>query len=209
MTRIDFYVLPAVSSAMAQTALPIDVDSPALDDDEKNRFELVCKLALKAARQQQSVYVHTPDPETTELLDALLSQRLQHSEIGHRLAVPDSRPAAQHTEAATPMRRPKAARAESAYTLSAPAHANQVQDCDPSSGRASVNDVPIEIGHNSEPAGGQQVLINLAANVPLFFSRFRRMLEIISADTEHRLSGRQRYLFYRDRGYPLKHHHLR
>ncbi len=52
------------------------------------------------------------------------------------------------------------------------------------------------------------VLINLAAGVPAFFSRFERVAEIIDQDAATRDTGRERYRFYRDRGYSLTHHSL-
>jgi DNA polymerase III subunit chi len=42
--------------------------------------------------------------------------------------------------------------------------------------------------------------------VPTFFGRFERVAEIIVQD--RRDVGRDRYRFYRDRGYPLFHHEL-
>lgn len=67
---------------------------------------------------------------------------------------------------------------------------------------------PIHIGWNEPPAQHDQVLINLAAEIPLCFSRFDRVAEIVSATEQAREQGRQRYRFYRDRGYPLQTHRL-
>jgi len=69
-------------------------------------------------------------------------------------------------------------------------------------------DTPIIIGHDPEPSCKADVLINLAPAVPLFFSRFERVAEIISQQAEEKTSGRERYRFYRDRGYTLKTHNL-
>jgi len=52
------------------------------------------------------------------------------------------------------------------------------------------------------------VLINLAAEVPLFFSRFLRVAELVGTDSSAKTQGRERFRFYRDRGYPLKTHEL-
>lgn len=64
---------------------------------------------------------------------------------------------------------------------------------------------PIMIGWSTppEPDG---LLINLGASVPGFFGRFERVAEIIVQS--RRDTGRERYRFYRDRGYPLFHHEL-
>lgn len=67
---------------------------------------------------------------------------------------------------------------------------------------------PIVVGHHEAPETDADVLINLAAAVPLFFSRFLRVAEIIGGDEQARQTGRERYRFYRDRGYPLDTHEL-
>ncbi|HEY8355759.1 MAG TPA: DNA polymerase III subunit chi [Methylophilaceae bacterium] len=48
------------------------------------------------------------------------------------------------------------------------------------------------------------VLINLQADYPPFFSRFTRLIEIVGLDEEDRASARARYKFYRERGYELR-----
>ena len=65
---------------------------------------------------------------------------------------------------------------------------------------------PIHIGWGTEPEPHDDVLINLTAEVPLFFSRFERVAEIIPTDEQAKQQGRGRYKFYRDRGYPLETH---
>ena len=75
---------------------------------------------------------------------------------------------------------------------------------DQSSGQDSDGDTPIHIGHGSEPGHHSDLLINLADEVPLFFSRFERVAEIVAADT--RDIARDRFRFYRDRGYSLETH---
>ncbi|OGB22209.1 MAG: DNA polymerase III subunit chi [Burkholderiales bacterium RIFCSPLOWO2_02_FULL_57_36] len=50
-----------------------------------------------------------------------------------------------------------------------------------------------------------QILINLSSRTPAHFARFERMFEIISPDETDRLAGRDRYRFYKERGYPLTH----
>jgi DNA polymerase-3 subunit chi len=49
------------------------------------------------------------------------------------------------------------------------------------------------------------VLINLSGRTPAHFARFERMFEIISADEADKAAGRDRYRYYKDRGYPLTH----
>lgn len=69
-------------------------------------------------------------------------------------------------------------------------------------------DCPVLIGHGNEPVANQGVLVNLDEEVPLFFSRFERVVEIINQDENVRQSGRNRFKFYRDRGYDLHSHTL-
>jgi len=67
---------------------------------------------------------------------------------------------------------------------------------------------PVRIGHDPEQAAPAEVLINLAPQVPLFFSQYERVAEIIDQSPAHKDSGRERYRFYRDRGYTLKTHNI-
>lgn len=52
------------------------------------------------------------------------------------------------------------------------------------------------------------VLINLGSITPEFFSRFERLVEIVTTDEDDRASGRSRFRFYKDRGYPLSTHEV-
>ncbi len=67
---------------------------------------------------------------------------------------------------------------------------------------------PIQIGHGQEPGANTEILINLGASVPDFFSRLDRVMEIVGGNTATRASARERFKFYRDRGYDLKSHNL-
>ncbi|MCZ6617190.1 MAG: DNA polymerase III subunit chi [Gammaproteobacteria bacterium] len=64
---------------------------------------------------------------------------------------------------------------------------------------------PVVIGWE-DPREHDGVLINLSDQIPTFFGRFDRVAEIVVHETKSR--GRERYQFYRDRGYPLFDHHL-
>jgi len=64
------------------------------------------------------------------------------------------------------------------------------------------------LSHDAEP-DASQVMINLAADVPLFFSRFERVAELVSSDKTVRQQGRNRYSFYKERGYPLRTHEIK
>ncbi len=69
--------------------------------------------------------------------------------------------------------------------------------------------VNIHIGHSEEPLHHDDVLINMGHEVPLFFSRFKRVAEVIAGDEPAKQAGRERFRFYRDRGYPLESHTLK
>jgi DNA polymerase-3 subunit chi len=79
-------------------------------------------------------------------------------------------------------------------------------ELDQSADNNSDDDTPVHIGHGSEPGHHADLLINLADDVPLFFSRFERVAEIVAADS--RDLARDRFRFYRDRGYALETHNL-
>ena len=50
-----------------------------------------------------------------------------------------------------------------------------------------------------------QILINLSGTTPINFARFERLFEIVSADPIETLAARERYLYYKQRGYLLTH----
>lgn len=64
---------------------------------------------------------------------------------------------------------------------------------------------PVVIGWE-QPQDPEGVLVNLSGDIPTFFGRFSRVAEIVV--DANRDAGRDRYKFYRDRGYPLFHHEL-
>lgn len=60
------------------------------------------------------------------------------------------------------------------------------------------------LGEAEPPEGWQDILLTLNPDVPAWFSRFERVLEIVPGDADSRARCRQRFKFYRDRGYELK-----
>jgi DNA polymerase-3 subunit chi len=67
---------------------------------------------------------------------------------------------------------------------------------------------PVLIGDDPEDLQRADVLINLAPEPPAFFGRFERLLEIVTADAADRERGRQRFRYFRERGYVLETHDL-
>lgn len=73
---------------------------------------------------------------------------------------------------------------------------------------ASLPDAQVLIGCEEPPAESFEVLVNLAREIPPFFSRFERVIELVAHAEPDRTEARKRYRFYRDRGYPLETHEL-
>lgn len=75
-------------------------------------------------------------------------------------------------------------------------------------GTVIAMETPIIIDHRGEDIAHDDVLVNLRNEWPPFFSRFQRLIEVVSVEENDRLAARERYTFYRDRGYPIKSHNL-
>ena len=71
-------------------------------------------------------------------------------------------------------------------------------------GHALAEVTPIIVDYQGEQLVHDDVLINLQSEYPPFFSRFRRLIEIVGLDEADRSAARERYRFYRDRGYEIR-----
>jgi DNA polymerase-3 subunit chi len=142
MTEVDFYLLK--------------------DDSAHGRVQFACRLADKAYRLGNRIFIHTESADQTQQLDKMLWTFQQNSFVPHAVY--------------------------------------QAGQDDPA---------PVQLAHDAEPGAGSQVLINLAADVPVFFSRFERVAELVSGNADVRRQGRKRYSFYKDRGYPLRTHEIK
>lgn len=71
-----------------------------------------------------------------------------------------------------------------------------------------ADEVPVVISERGEPGDDPDVLINLGAEIPLFFSRFARVAEVVDQSDTCLRTGRERYRFYKERGYELASHTL-
>ena len=69
-------------------------------------------------------------------------------------------------------------------------------------------ETPIVVDHALQHEGGAAVLINLAPAPPPFFPRFERLVEIVGSDAADAAAGRERWRYYRERGYTLRSHSL-
>jgi len=68
---------------------------------------------------------------------------------------------------------------------------------------------PVLIGHDIEPEKNFDLLINLDSKIPDFYSRFKRVIEIVTHNDEQRELSRKHYKFYKDRGYIINTHNIK
>ncbi|OUR92096.1 DNA polymerase III subunit chi [Cycloclasticus sp. 44_32_T64] len=67
---------------------------------------------------------------------------------------------------------------------------------------------PVYINHSGDPLDIHDVLINLTAQTPDCFGRFERLAELVNQDEAIKQAGRERFKFYKSRGYPLNTHKI-
>lgn len=63
----------------------------------------------------------------------------------------------------------------------------------------------VQIGYQ-EPRGFNDILLNLSDDIPSFYTRFRRVMELVSADEEAKENSRIRYRDYRSKQCELHTH---
>ena len=67
---------------------------------------------------------------------------------------------------------------------------------------------PILIGFGYNAQIHADVMINLSAEIPGFFSQFDRVVEFVHGDDALRQAARENYKFYKDRGYSINTHEI-
>lgn len=67
---------------------------------------------------------------------------------------------------------------------------------------------PVQIGYGAEPRGFNDILLNMATTIPPFYSRFRRIMEIVSANDAAKEVSRHHYRDYRAKQFELHTHNL-
>jgi DNA polymerase-3 subunit chi len=75
-------------------------------------------------------------------------------------------------------------------------------------GHPLASETPVLIGDNPDNLQHADVLINLDQEAPPFFGRFERLLEIVTPDPADRERARERYRYFKERGYALETHDL-
>lgn len=63
---------------------------------------------------------------------------------------------------------------------------------------------PVLIADKLDSLPQDRCLLNLSNDVPPGFSRFEELVEFVSTADDDRLPARERYRFYRDRGYAVE-----
>jgi DNA polymerase-3 subunit chi len=63
---------------------------------------------------------------------------------------------------------------------------------------------PVLIDWQDKNLQQDDMLINLSAHEPSFFSRFTHLVELVGEVEQDKVSARLRYKFYKDRGYEIK-----
>lgn len=75
-------------------------------------------------------------------------------------------------------------------------------------GDALAPETPVLIAGEADAAAGCDILLNLGQETPPAFERFERLLEVVARDEADRQAARERFRFYRERGYRVAHHDL-
>ncbi|UCE32587.1 MAG: DNA polymerase III subunit chi [Burkholderiales bacterium] len=65
-------------------------------------------------------------------------------------------------------------------------------------------ETPIVLSGDDSDPPHCEVLVNLGQACPPYFSRFERLIEVVGALEDERQLARERWRFYRGRGYPLQ-----
>ena len=71
-----------------------------------------------------------------------------------------------------------------------------------------AGETPVIVDCQGDKLLHDEVLINLRPEWPPFFGRFQRLIEIVTREDGDRTMARERFRFYRDRGYEIRTHDL-
>jgi DNA polymerase III subunit chi len=72
-------------------------------------------------------------------------------------------------------------------------------------GAETSEEMPVILDHGGDKFPHHDLLISLHNECVPYFSRFERVIEVIGTGEEDSRMGRERFKFYRDRGYELRH----
>jgi DNA polymerase-3 subunit chi len=71
-----------------------------------------------------------------------------------------------------------------------------------------LRDTPVWLVADPAQAGHHEVLVNLHAAPPPGFESFSRLIEIVTSDPDDRAAARQRWGYYKTRGYAIETHEV-
>ncbi len=63
---------------------------------------------------------------------------------------------------------------------------------------------PVEITYTAEAGDHHGLLLNLSREIPAYFSRFERLSEVVIQEPQALQTSRERFSFYKGRGYPIE-----
>ena len=66
-------------------------------------------------------------------------------------------------------------------------------------------ETPVLVDWQEKTLFQDDILVNLSGQQLTAFSRFRQLIELVSNEEDDKVAARQRYKFYRDRGYEIQH----
>jgi DNA polymerase-3 subunit chi len=67
-----------------------------------------------------------------------------------------------------------------------------------------ADETPVILATSGDALPHHDVLLNLGDEWPPFFSSFERLLEVVGADEADKERARERYAFYKKRGYDIR-----
>lgn len=73
---------------------------------------------------------------------------------------------------------------------------------------ACAQETPLIVDHEAVNLPHDEILLNFCPQYPGFFSRFHRLIEVVGTDEVDKQSARERFGFYRDRGYEIRSHDM-
>ena len=69
---------------------------------------------------------------------------------------------------------------------------------------AVADETPVILAASGDALPHHDVLLNLGDEWPPFFASFERLLEIVGAEDDDKARARERYAFYKKRGYDIR-----
>ncbi|MBA2648393.1 MAG: DNA polymerase III subunit chi [Legionella sp.] len=75
-------------------------------------------------------------------------------------------------------------------------------------GEGPYSPPPIQLGHSQAPKGFNDILLNLAHDIPVFYTQFKRIMELVSNVESEKEQSRVRFKAYRAKGCQIHTHPL-